>query len=390
MTIVFKHSKLFGDPQALEKLIKEFEKQHPKIHVKDETLPSSSDEQHQFYVLNLAAGSSDFDVFAIDVIWVAEFAAAGWLRDLEKLLPVGKRGEFFRGPIEAVSVSGKVYAVPWFIDAGLLYYRKDLLAQYGLPPPKTWKELMHAASGIREEQRGLYGFIWQGKQYEGLVCNVLEYLWSNGGEILRGSDVMVNTRENQAALRFVRNLVRSGVTPEHVTTATEEPSREIFGQGKAVFHRNWPYAWRLFQQEGSPVKDKVGVSALPHFDGHESAATLGGWQLAVNARSRYPRAAERFVEFMTSAEAQKALALTVGFQPTRRVLYEDKELIAAQPFLKELYTIFETARPRPVTRHYVRISQAMQSEFSAALAGIKKPEEALQALHAEVDRIVGQ
>ena len=323
-TIVFKHSKLFGDPAALQKLIAEFEQQNPGIRVKDETLPSSSDEQHQFYVINLEGRTSDFDVFAIDVIWVAEFAKAGWLRDLTALLPESERAAFFAGPIEAVTIEDGVYAIPWFIDAGLLYYRTDLLAEYGMPPPKTWGKLVRIAYDIGKRHPDLYGFIWQGKQYEGLVCNVLEYLWSNGGEVLSDGKVVIDSPENREALKVMVDLVRTyKVTPDLVTTTTEEPSREIFGRGKAVFMRNWPYAWRLLQREGSAVKDKVGITVLPHFRRKRSAATLGGWQLAVNKHSKHPQAAEKFVAFMTSSKAQKHLGLTVGFQPTRKALYED-------------------------------------------------------------------
>ncbi len=293
-TIIFKHSKLFGDPAAVQRLIDEFEQEHPDIRVKEETLPASSDEQHQFYVINLEAGSRDFDVFAIDVIWVAEFAKAGWLRELTALLPEAERTAFFSGPVEAVTVDGRVYAIPWFIDAGVLYYRKDLLAQYGFEPPRTWGQLVRIAHDIRSRQPDMYGFVWQGKQYEGLVCNALEYLWSNGGDVLRAGKVVIDSPENREALRVMVDLVRTyGVTPELVTTATEEPSREIFGRGNAVFLRNWPYAWRLFEQEGSAVKGKVGMTVLPHFPRRKSAATLGGWQLAVNKYSKQPQAASR-------------------------------------------------------------------------------------------------
>ncbi len=388
-TIIFKHSKLFGDPAAVQRLIDEFEQEHPDIRVKEETLPASSDEQHQFYVINLEAGSRDFDVFAIDVIWVAEFAKAGWLRELTALLPEAERTAFFSGPVEAVTVDGRVYAIPWFIDAGVLYYRKDLLAQYGFEPPRTWGQLVRIAHDIRSRQPDMYGFVWQGKQYEGLVCNALEYLWSNGGDVLRAGKVVIDSPENREALRVMVDLVRTyGVTPELVTTATEEPSREIFGRGNAVFLRNWPYAWRLFEQEGSAVKGKVGMTVLPHFPRRKSAATLGGWQLAVNKYSKQPQAAEKFVEFMTSAKAQKHLGLAVGFQPTRKKLYEDPELLAAQPALTELYKIFEHARPRPVSPYYVLLSQVMQSEFSAALSGIKEPAAALGAMQSQMDDIL--
>jgi multiple sugar transport system substrate-binding protein len=387
-TLVLKHSKLFGDPGAFQQLLAQFERAHPGVRVRAETLPAASDEQHQFYATNLAARSADFDVFALDVIWVAEFARAGWLRDVSHLLPPGERGEFFRGPIEAVTWAGHIYALPWFMDAGVLYYRKDLLDEHRLAPPRTWDELERAARVIGDRKRGVYGFVWQGKQYEGLVCNALEFFWSNGGEVLRDGRVVLDSPSNRAALAFMRGLITGGVTPEFVTTLAEEPAREIFGRGAAVFLRNWPYAWRLFQQPGSAVRGKVGVSALPHFAGQQSAATLGGWQLGVNRYSKHPQAAERLAQYLTAPAAQKVLALAYGYNPPRRTLYVDTELLAAQPFLAELRGVYERARPRPVTPQYVRLSQVLQSELSGALVGRKTPQQALADAQREIEAIL--
>lgn len=389
VSLVFKHSKLFGDPAPFDALLARFEKEYPGIRVKRETLPASSDEQHQFYAINLQAQSADFDVFALDVIWVAEFARAGWLRDLSRLLPPAQQDDFFHGPLQAVSYRDRIFALPWFIDAGLLYYRKDLLARYGFAPPATWDELVASARAITAQEPGLHGFVWQGKQYEGLVCNALEYLWSRGGDVLRDGRVVLDSPENREALAFMHDLiVRYKVTPGFVTTATEEPAREIFGKGDAVYLRNWPYAWNLFEKQDSPVRGKVGVSVLPHFAGQESAATLGGWQLAVNRNSHHPQEAEKLVAFLTSPAVQKQLALAYGFNPPRKSLYRDPELSAAQPFLRDLYAVFERARPRPVTPHYIAISQTLQAEFSAIIAGIKPADAALASGQARIEEIL--
>ena len=387
--IVFKHGKLFGDPAPLRGLLDEFERLHPGIVVREQTLPASSDEQHQFYAINLQAKSRAFDVLAVDVIWVAEFAHAGWLQELTPQLPPRERSAFFAGPIEAVTHQGRIYAVPWFVDAGLLYYRKDLLEKYGLPVPRTWGELVRTAQAVMAREPGIAGFVWQGKQYEGLVCNALEYVWSNGGEVLSAGRVVLDTPRNREALAFMADLVhRYRVTPASVTTATEEPSRHVFGQGRALFLRNWPYAWRLFQDPRSRVYGKVGVTLLPHFEGGASAATLGGWQLAVNRHSRYPVAAGELVRFLTSERAQKRLALAYGFQPARVALYRDAEIRAAQPFLATLERVFAAARPRPVTPYYVRVSQVLQSELSAIVAGLRTPHAALAASERKLRKIL--
>ncbi len=389
ITIVFKHGKIGGNPKYFEDLLKQFEAEHHGIKVKDEPLPSSTDEQHQFYVINLEGNSSDFDVLSMDVIWVQEFARSGWIRDLGHIVPSEQREAFFPGPMEAVTYNGRAYAVPWYIDAGLLYYRKDLLQKYGFDPPGTWEELVSTARSITSKEQDLYGFVWQGKQYEGLVCNVLEYFWSNGGEVLHEGKPVISSNENILALQFMKDLIlKYNVSPELVTGATEEQTRHIFGNGKALFMRNWPYAWNIFQEEGSLVRDRVGITTLPAFAGRESASTLGGWQLGINRFSRHQEAAEKLIQFFCSPEIQKSMALSVGFKPTRKSLYQDKALLQEQPFLSSLYQVFLKAKPRPLTPYYLMLTQVMQPEFSAALTGIKTPEEALQSAREQMEHIL--
>jgi multiple sugar transport system substrate-binding protein len=390
VVLVFKHGKIAGDPELFRRLLDRFEKEYPGITVRDEALPASTDEQHQFYVLNLEGKSSDFDVLSTDVIWVHEFARAGWLADLSHLLPEEARKDFFSGPLQAVTYEGRIYAVPWYIDAGILYYRKDLLQKYGFRPPETWQELVDTARYVTAREEGLYGFIWQGKQYEGLVCNVLEYFWGNEGDVLKDGSVVIDSPENIHALKFMRNLITEyAVSPPLVTTAIEEQTRHIFGGGRALFMRNWPYAWNIFERKGSPVEGKVGVVPLPAFQKGRSASTLGGWQLGVNRFSRHPEAAEKLVKFLVSEEAQKTLALTIGYKPTRKSLYTDRDLLREQPFITGLYGVFMDARPRPVSPYYMMITQVMQPEFSAAISGIKSPEEALTSARKQIAHILG-
>ncbi|HLC42748.1 MAG TPA: ABC transporter substrate-binding protein [Methylomirabilota bacterium] len=391
VTVIFKHGKIAGDPALFSSLLRRFEAEHPGIRVRDEILPASTDQQHQFYVISLEGRSSEFDVLSMDVIWVQEFARAGWIRDLSHLLPPHEREEFFSAPIAAVTYEGRAYAVPWYVDAGLLYYRKDLLDRYGFRPPTTWQELVTAAQTIlkKENDPGLRGFVWQGKQYEGLICNALEYVWSAGGDVL-GEDgrVVLASRQASMALDFMRELIDQQVSPAMVTSADEEATRRLFGEGRAIFLRNWPYAWNLFEREGSPVRGKVGVAQLPSFPGYPPAATLGGWQLGVNRYSRHPKAAEALINFLTSPEIQRWMAVKIGYKPSRKALYRDPELLRAQPFIASLYEIFLLARPRPVSPYYLMLSQVMQPEFSAALVGVKSAEQALSDAERQMSRIL--
>jgi multiple sugar transport system substrate-binding protein len=183
-------------------------------------------------------------------------------------------------------------------------------------------------------------------------------------------------------------VVKYNVTPPLVTTAIEEPTRHIFGNGNALFMRNWPYAWNIFDKEGSPVKGNVGVTMLPSFPASTHASTLGGWQLGVNRFSKHPEDSERLIRFLTSPASQKYLALSVGYKPTRKSLYTDEDLIREQPFIAGLYEIFMQAKPRPVSPYYMMMTQVMQPEFSAALSGIKTPEEALRSAQKQIEHIL--
>lgn len=390
--ITFSHGKLPGPAATLTRLLRDFEAAHPTLRVVEQVLPASSDEQHQFYLLNLEGGVRRLDVIAIDIIWVQEFARAGWLRSLREGPSAAARQEFLPNTLRAAIFGDRLYALPWFIDVGVLYYRSDLLAKYGFEPPRTFPELARQARLIldREHDPHLYGFVWQGKQYEGLVCNVLEYIWANGGAVLNaaGAPSLASAAALEAA-RFVHALIyESGVSPPLVSMADEEVSRRIFSAGRAVFHRNWPYAWSIFQAAGSPVWGKVGVRALPAFAGGDSASTLGGWLLAINERSAHPEAARKLVEFLTGRRAQRALTLGNGLRPTRRSLYHDPDLLNRQPLLEALRPIIARARPRPVTPFYMMVSQILQSAFSAVVADQASPDEAFRQADAQLSRVL--
>lgn len=386
--VVFKHGKLSGDGQVLSDLLREFERRHQGVTVREELLPSDSDRQHQYYAMNLDGGKAPFDLLGIDTIWAQEFAKAGWIAPLDGLLTPAEQEEFFPGPIEAATFDGRLYAVPWYVDAGVLYYRRDLLDQHGLEPPRTWHDLAHMAKVVldAEQNSALAGFVWQGKQYEGLMCVALEVLRSNGTDLWNG-----DLDRAEEGLRFLRETISTHrITPLSTSMADEESTRWIFGEGHALFMRNWPYAWSLLQQEGSPVRGKVGVVSLPAFSGFASAPVLGGWMLAIPNSSAHQAVVGELIRFLTSPETQRKVAVELGYNPVRRALYADESLLDVRPLLKDLYPILLEARPRPVTPYYLLISQAIQPEVSAVVVGRKSPKEALDAIKRRVDQIMGK
>lgn len=388
-SIVFKHGKVPGHDRLLGELLDRFTAE-TGIRVVDETLPASSDVQHQYFITTLEGGSRDLDVLSMDVVWVPEFSRAGWLLDLTDRVGPELRADLFPAPLEACSLKGRLYGLPWYVDAGVLYYRKDLLAEVGRGAPRSYPELAETTRLVLAGRPGLYGFLWQGKQYEGLVCVSLELLSSFGGAVMRDGQVTIDSPEARQAFRFERSLLATGVSPPLVTTADEEATRQIFGAGKAVFLRNWVYAWNLFEREGSPVKGKVGVAPIPPGPRGTGGSTLGGWQLGVYRGSRHPDQAWALVEFLTRPESQASLTRSVGYRPSRRSLYSDPALTREIPILPLLLPILERARPRPVTPLYLSVSQTLQAELSAIVTGVKPVEPALRDARREIEFVLGE
>lgn len=381
LTLVFKHAKILGPADPVPGLLRQFETAHPGVRVQSESLTWSSDEQHQFYVINLEGGSPPFDVMMLDVIWVPEFARAGWILDLTPFVAPAERDAHFPAAVEPARQGGRLWALPWFMNVGLLYYRADLLARQGLRPPETYAELAAQVRRIRaaEGDPRLDGFLWQGKQYEGGMVNVLEALWANGARLLDESGRPFPERERaRESLAFLRGLIESGVSPGWVTAADEELTRRPFGDGRAIFLRSWPYALDLFELPDSPVRGKVGIAPLPRLPhGARGAGSTGGAHLAVSARTRHPDLAVELVRFLTGAPAQRAMTTGAALRPTRPDLYRDPELVKRDPSLPALHSLVLAGRPRPVTPYYLMLSTTLQPEFSAVLVGRKSPERAI-------------
>jgi len=362
-------------PEAWEEIYRIFKEEHPEIELIKEIGPHSSTAFHDLLTQKLKNRGRDVDVFLMDVIWPPEFAAAGWAMPLDEVFPVSEQEKFLQGPILANKYQGKIYGIPLFIDSGVLYYRKDLLERYGFSPPETWQEMVYQARRIVKEEakKGveIYGFSGQFKQYEGLVCDMMEYILSNNGHILSPESHKPRLHDKSAieAVRFVRDRIIGEIAPRGVLTYQEPESLDLFIQGKAVFHRNWPYAWEVSNNpERSTIAGKVGIMRLPHFQGGRSHSTLGGWQVGISSYSENKEAALLFARFLTSQRIQKLLALKAGRAPTRKSLYEDQEILRAYPHFSSMKDIFLTAYPRPRTPLYPAVSNILQRYFSRAIS----------------------
>ena len=392
VTLVFKHAKILGPADPVPGLLRRFEADHPGVRVQSEALTWSSDEQHQFYVINLEGGSPPFDVMMLDVIWVPEFARAGWILDLTPSVALAERDAHFPTAIAPAVQEGRLWALPWFMNVGLLYYRADLLAKYGFRAPETYDELIEQVRRIRAGERDprLDGYLWQGKQYEGGMVNVLEALWANGARLLDDAGRPFPEAERaRESLAFLRGLIESGVSPGWVTAADEELTRRPFGDGRAIFLRSWPYALDLFELPDSRVRGKVGVAPLPRLrHGPVGAGSTGGAHLAVSARTRHPALAVELARFLTSESAQRAMTAGAALRPSRPALYRDPGLIARDPSLPALHGLMLRGHPRPITPYYLMLSTTLQPEFSAVLVGRKSPDRAMRDATAQIQHLL--
>ncbi|MEK0085669.1 ABC transporter substrate-binding protein [Benzoatithermus flavus] len=357
--------------------------------------PNSATERLALYQQILAASSPDIDVFQIDVIWPGTLA--NHFVDLKSHVPADVLASHFEAIVENNTVNGKLVAMPWYTDAGVLYYRKDLLDAAGKQPPQTWEELGAIAKELQDKARSqgndrMWGYVFQGKAYEGLTCNALEWIDSYGGGRIVDDKGKVTVDNDKAvrALTWAASTVGT-IAPEGVLNYSEEESRGVFQSGNAIFMRNWPYAWALAQAEDSPIKGKIGVVPLPKGgpDGKHTGA-LGGWQLAVSKYSRHPEIAIDLVRYLTSAEEQKRRAVAGSYNPTIKALYQDQDVLKAVPFFGTLYETFTNAVARPSRITGAKYNQMSAEFFNAVhqvLSKQEKPAESLAALEKRLDRL---
>ena len=379
----------------LQEQISKFEKDTGhKVNIV--AMPSSSSEQFSQYRLWLAAGNADIDVYQTDIVWAPQLSDQ--FVDLKKATK-DVTSTHFPSIIASQTVNGKLVALPFYTDAPALFYRKDLLEKYGKAVPKTWDEMTTTAKEIMDKERAdgkadLWGFVFQGNAYEGLTCNALEWVKSSGGGQIVEADgtISVNNEQAAVALDRAKGWINS-ISPQGLLAYQEEESRGVWQTGNAVFMRNWPYAYALGNNDDSAVKGKFDVAPLPAgADGEASSSALGGWNLAVSKYSTKQDAAVALVKYLASPEVQKVQAIEISRLPTIEALYDDQEIIAAQPFMANWKPIFQNAVPRPSAATKVKYNEVSAKFWNAVhktLSGNGTAAENLELLEVELTELEG-
>ncbi len=354
--------------------------------------PNSPSERLALYQQMLAARAEDIDIFQIDVVWTSMLGA-----HFVDLYPVARKRlpELFPVAVSSNMVKGRLVSMPWYVEASLLYYRRDLLDRYRIAVPKTWAELGRAAMRIQageraRGQKGFWGYVFQGKSYEGLTCVALELSAAAGGGSFVESDgrISINNSRSAAAFDLAASWV-GAISPSGVLNYEEEDARGVFQGGNAAFMRNWPYAWALANGSDSRVRGRVGVAALPGFGGGQPG-TLGGWQLAVSRYSLKPQLAINLVMYLTSRAEQRRRAIVGGYNPTFPDLYDDAAVKAANPFMGSLRDLLgkAVARPSVATGYrYNRVSSVIANGVHGVLAGKMNGKQAVSEIEERLIRV---
>jgi multiple sugar transport system substrate-binding protein len=363
-------------------------KRYPNQKVTLLLLPEASNDQLAQLVANLQAKSDEYDVIDMDVIWTAEFASNGWIIPLpESQFPLK---DFLKPAVDTAMYQGRLYAVPDYSNADLLYYRKDILAKAGQRPPKTWAQLAHLAETVAPKY-GLDGYAGTFAPYEGLTVNFAAAVQSAGGSIMSAGDNKITVDSPQAleGLQFLVSGFQRGWIPKVALTYEEESSQAAFEAGKFLFLDNWPDVYAALSVPGpaNNVYDKFWFTALPGPRGPGSSS-LGGANLAISAYSQHQRTALNFIKYMTDLTNEKEMLERGSFPPVWTQLYTDPGLVRSYPYLPVLEQAINSAQPRPAISNYDQASLAISSSVYQALTHQKQPRQALAEMAAQLTQII--
>ena len=372
----------------LRPLVNKWNASHPGEKVTPIQLPADADDQHAQMVANLQARSSLYDVLNLDVIWTPEFASQGWIVPLNpSLFPLR---QFLTPAVDTAEWDGRLWAVPYTSNAGLLYYRTDILARAGARPPRTWAQLAHLASTIAPRYH-MNGYSGQYLLYEGLTVNFAEAVQSAGGAILSGDGkrVALDSPQARAGLGFLVQGFRQGWIPKAALGWDENSTSAAFEAGNLLFMRNWPLAYGLASRASrtNVVVGKFGVVPLPGPAGPGSSS-LGGGDLAISAFSRHQRTALAFIQFLTSLATQRQILISGSLPPVWTRLYADPALIKRFPYLPVLKRAILSAEPRPKSTSYNQLSLAIASSVYQALTLRKPVNQTIINLSAQLNNII--
>lgn len=371
-------------------IIAEFNKENPNITVEYVELPADATKKSQTLSTILQAKDDSMDLFLIDTTWPESFSSSGWLEPLEGLLTEAEKSEYVPGPLNACTIDGRLIALPVFMDAGVLLYRKDLLEKYNYQVPKTWDDMIQQAKDIMGKEKNMTGFVNSYKQFEGLTCSTLEFVKSFGGDIIDDKgNVKIGSKESGLAIQKMYDMIsKDKIADPGINGYTTPDAAAIFNSGNSVFFRGWPSNYvQANDKEKSSVAGKVGVSTMPEGPAG-SYSCLGGWSIGVSSFSSHKEEAKKFAKFFSGAKANKIRALAGGNLPVITSVYEDPEVQEAMPQFEYLKICAANAVARPKSAYYEEVSGAVQQGVGSVLTGASTVEDAQKKMQTQIEEIM--
>jgi len=345
----------------------------------------------EFYTINFQSGNP-YDLIYMDVIWVSEFADKGWLLDLSNRISPKELTKFLESDVLAGRYQNGLYRLPFRSDIGLLYYRTDLLKQGGFQPPETFQDLLKISQALQKQGVIQWGYLWQGREYEGLSAMFVEVLQGYGGFWINPAnrEVGLDRPEAIAAVQFLIRTVEERISPAAVVSYSEDESLAEFQQGNAVFLRGWPFMDTIANAKDSPIRGKVGIQPMNlHINNRSGGGCNGSWGLGIAKSSKHPNEAWRAIAYLTSVQAQRRFILETGHLPSRKALLNEPEIIKKYPHFRQLSKALKQSALRPPIPEYARASEILQHYLNQALRKQHSPEEAMKAAADETRQLLG-
>lgn len=401
-----------------------------RFTIKQVSLPKGADDQRLQLARRLTGNDKSLDVMALDVVWTAEFAEAGWALPLSDD-PAGQAesdatANTLPGPLETAKWQDKLYAAPITTNTQLLWYRTDLMPA----PPADWDAMVAEA----KRQHATGGPSWiavQGKQYEGLVVWFNTLLESAGGQVLSddGETVtLTDTPEHRAAtvkaLQIIKDVATAPGADPSITQTDEGTARLALEQGKAALEVNWPFVLPSMLENAvkggvaflplnedpalagaindsgsfSPTDEQFdiayeaskkvfGFAPFPGVrDGEPARVTLGGLNLAVGKNTQHKTEAFEAIRCLRNVDNQRYTSVEGGLPAVRASLYDDPAFQQKYPQYEIIRQQLTNAAVRPATPVY----QAVSTRISAALAPITDidPERTADELAEQVQKAI--
>lgn len=375
---------------VMEEVIAAFEEDHPRIKINYVQLPDDTNDKYDIISNKLSTQQDSIDVFDADVTWPSIFVKSEWVANLDPFFSDDELQGYLSSAIDAATVDGMLYGIPYRIDSGVLFYRKDLLEKYNYQVPKTYTELRETALAIQAQEPDLNGFAASWKNFEGLTCNFFEILWSGGYDInTTQAPYSFEAKGLDETLTLMQSMIHiDKIVSADALTYSSGDLRAAFIEGNLIFMRDWPTGWRKLS-ESPELKDKIAVAPLPSLKpDQESYGAFGGWMYMVSKESKHKKEAVEWIKFLTTYENEKLMNLKYNYIPSRAALYSDEEVLGRMPFLDDMFDYFNESKPRPKVANYDELSLLLQSQVHLTLQNGQTPKEAIMMLEELLPRLL--